>query len=161
MNRFLGVGGIIGGLLQIFVSFVRAANDANLLETLVVIAELGLLLGLLGIFLMYRDRISALGTCGFLLAFLGLSFIAGPDSSLYGLSTFEIGGPVAAAGLILLGSAQLFVSSHPKLAPVAVVAGVVTLAIHQTFSASQLVQIAGGVSLGLGFVLYGTFLVRQ
>ena len=161
MNRFLGVGAILGGLLQIFVSFVRAASDVDLLETLVVMAELGLLLGLLGMFMMYRDRISKLGSVGFVLAFLGLSFIAGPDSTLYGFGAFEIGAPVIAIGLILFAAAQIFISGHPKLAPVTVLAGVGALILHQTVFTANLVQIIGAALVGVGFVFYGVFLVKQ
>ncbi|MGR8948901.1 MAG: hypothetical protein ACU84Q_12695 [Gammaproteobacteria bacterium] len=161
INRVLGMGGIIGGLLKIFLSFVRAANDYDLLETLYVIAELGFLLGLVGMFMMYRDRFSIFGSVGFLMALLGLSFIAGPESSLHGLSAMEIGSPVIAAGLLLFSVDQLFVTGHPKLAPALVAAGICLSVVHETMFFSNILQVVAGVLLGLGFSLYGIFLVRQ
>lgn len=161
MNRLFGVGGIVGGLLKIFLAFVRSAADRDLLQTLYVLTDLGLILGLVGIYMLYRDRFSILGNSGFILALLGLSFISGPQTTLYGVSAYDIGFPVMCCGLALLAAGQLFLAGHPKLAPAIVLAGVVMSVPQLALLATLNLQILASVLIGIGFVLYGAYLIRQ
>lgn len=161
MNRLFGIAAVVGGLLKVFLSFVRSADDLDLLHTLQVIADLGLVLGLVGIYMLFRDRFSFAGHTGFILALLGLSFVAGPDASLYGVGAQEIGFPVICIGLGLLSAAQLFVSGHPKLAPAVLMSGIVFSLLRVEFLAPATGQIVGGVLFGLGFVIYGAYMIRQ
>ena len=161
MNRLLGVAAIIGGLLKIFLSFVRTAQDQELLETLNTAADAGLLLGLLGIYMMFRDRLSFVGNGGFILALLGLSFVVGPEAAIYGKSASAIGTPVIMTGMALFAVAQLLISGHPKLAPGIVLSSCVVTLLSQTTSIFSLGHIAAGVLFGLGFILYGAYLIRQ
>lgn len=161
MNRLFGVGAIVGGLLKVFLAFVRAADDQDLLQALHVLADLGLVLGLVGIYMLFRDRFSLAGHAGFLLALMGLSFIAGPQAAIYGVSAYKIGFPVLCLGLALLAVGQLIVSGHPKLAPSVVIAGVLISLLRVDFLPLLNGQIAGGVLLGTGFILYGAYMIRQ
>ena len=161
MNRLFGVGGIVGGLLKIFLAFVRSAADRDLLQTLYALTDLGLILGLVGIYMLYRDRFSILGNSGFILTLLGLSFISGPETTLYGVNAYDIGFPVMCGGLALLSIGQLFIAGHPKLAPSLVLAGSVMSVPQLELLASLNFQMLASVFFGVGFVLYGAYLIRQ
>ena len=161
MTRLFGVGAIVGGLLKVFLAFVRGAADQDLLEALHVLADLGLVLGLVGIYMLFRDRFSLAGHAGFLLALMGLCFVAGPDAVIYGVSAYKIGFPVICLGLVLLATGQLIISGHPKLAPSVVIGGVLISFLRVDFLPVLNGQILGGVLLGIGFILYGAYMIRQ
>ena len=161
MNRLFGVAAIIGGLLKIFVTFIRTASDKDLLETLYIVADLGLLFGLIGMYFMFRDRFSVLGNIGFVLALAGLSFVVGPDAYLYGKSTSEIAMPVIGAGMLLFAFGQLLISGHPKLAPGIVLISVAVSVLDQVISMTFYAQFTAGMLFGFGFILYGAYLIRQ
>ena len=161
MNRLFGVSGIVGGLLKIFLAFVRSAADRDLLQTLYALTDLGLLLGLVGIYMLYRDRFSILGNSGFILTLLGLSFISGPETTLYGVNAYDIGFPVMCGGLALLAVGQLFIAGHPKLAPSLVLAGAVMSVPQLALLTSLNFELFSSIFVGVGFVLYGAYLIRQ
>lgn len=161
MNRLLGIAAIVGGLLKVFLAFVRSADDLNLLQTLQVIADIGLVLGVVGIYMLFRDRFSVAGHIGFVFSLIGLSLVAGPDAALYGVGAEKIGFPIICCGLGLLSAAQLFVVGHPKLAPAVLLAGIALSLSRVEFLAPIGGQIAGGVLFGMGFIIHGAYMIRQ
>lgn len=159
MIRFFGVCGIAGGVLRLVDSFTAGMEGRDAIQLLYIATDLGLILGLLGLYLVYRDRLSAAGHAGFVLALCGFSVIAGPDAAIFGMGIYWIGAPVIGLGMLLLSFSQLGAEPRNRLGPWSIIASVLIGFCSLPLDNRWLFLISG-LLFGLGFIINGYFVAR-
>ncbi|MBV1886205.1 MAG: hypothetical protein KUG61_03910 [Parvibaculaceae bacterium] len=100
--RSCGYFAIAAGFLEIINGFYLTAGQPNATEVLYVATDLCLLLGLLGWYLQEQDEVGLVGLMGFLLAFFGTAFIAGPSAHIFDVAAYSIGVPIIGVGLLIM-----------------------------------------------------------
>jgi len=157
MLKVFGIGGIIGGLLRIITSFVTATVDPDLLELLYVVTDFGLIIGLVGIYLLHHDSLPIVGHSGFIIALCALSFIAGPDATIFGLSAYEIGSPVIGVGVLMLAITLIRSKSYESKGAMVLVGSIVLGGIALLVPSYPVIFTRSGALFGLGFVMNGLY----
>ena len=142
--------GTIGGDLRIVSAFIPYVPDQPWLELLYGAIDIGLLFGLLAVWLFTAEMVGTVGLCGFVVALAGLASIVGPDSHAFGIDFYMLGATVFMLGLTVL-AIQLVrygaLACAGWLWLVAAAAGAVF-----ALAAAAPALIVSGVALGLGFV---------
>jgi hypothetical protein len=150
--------GIVGGALRIAAAFVPyAANDARL-ETLYAVIDLGLLFGLIAIYLAHATALGAAGLLGFVIAAARVASIVGPDTQAFGVDFYRLGGGAALIGLMVI-SVQALRTGRLRAPAMFWLVGL-ALAIAPTFAPAGLFFVAMGVAFGAGFVTAGLAVLR-
>ena len=155
--KFFGAAGITGGLLKVAVPLLVEPLSSDATELLYSIIDLSLILNLIGFYIVSVEKVRAVGTVGFISMISGLSFIAGPETTLYSRSAYEIGKPIIGIG-ILLASFDLL----PNQSSAAAGLGSLLLSVGLGLAAMLGVQplIFGhlsGLLFGIGFILIGAY----
>ncbi|MFT6311173.1 MAG: hypothetical protein ACJAQS_001544 [Porticoccus sp.] len=150
---------IIGGLLRVIGSFISYDSAAESIEILYIATDICLILGLIGFYSVHRQRLFWLGHLGFAIAICGLSFIAGPETELFGMSVYQLGSPIVGAGLLLLSlnliKAKLCGLAAPMLLAASVVVGLISILVG-----SSVLFVVTGILFGVGFMALGTHIWR-
>jgi hypothetical protein len=152
-------GAIIGGGLRAVATFVPYAADSARLEALYGVIDVGLLFGLIAI---YLDGAAAGGRAaltGFSIALIGMASIVGPDAQAFGIDFYLAGSLVLLVGLSILAAA--FWRAGWSRLPAQAWLLATLLAILGGVSAQPLLIGAGGLVLGLGFVLAGAQILQR
>jgi hypothetical protein len=157
--RLGALGAILGGSLRIAAAFIPYDPVLGWLELLYAAIDIGLLFGLIAIYLTYAEKLGAGGLALFALALAALASIIGPDSHAFGTDWYLLGAGVFLAGLAGLALLLLWhgLARGPASCWIAAFGvGLLTL----SGSASWAIMVSG-VSLGLGFVLAGQALLSR
>ena len=150
---------IAGGSLRILAAFIPYQASSAPLEALYAAIDVGLLFGLIAIYLATAAVTGRTGLAGFALALVGIASILGPDAPAFGIDfylagsfQFLLGLAVLAASLLRAG--QLGITATAWLLALA-------LAILGAVSAMPWLILAAGLALGAGFVAAGTAQARD
>ena len=153
--NFFAVACIIGGFCRIIASFIDYEHTPEIIEVFYMLIDLGLLLGLLGLYILHRSTLSIYGKFGIVTAFCGFAVISGPETTLYNIGIYQIGSPVIGIGVTFMAT-DLIVRNigstwPPLLLLTSVIMGFVSIVLSQ-----QGLFILTGIFFGLGFILLGT-----
>jgi hypothetical protein len=161
LNRLIQLGGIaaiIGGGLRVVATFIPYAAGSAILEILYAVIDVGLLFGLIAIYLGSAEATGRLGLAGFFVSLTGLASIVGPDAPAFGVDFYQLGSAILVLGLVPLAT-QLVRLPDQRLTGAAwlVCAG---LGLVSAVSQSSWTFAAAGAALGTGFALGGAILLR-
>ncbi|MBK8970127.1 MAG: hypothetical protein IPM37_01695 [Hahellaceae bacterium] len=85
---------MVAGMLRIGASFIEYQSGLDTLELFYGVIDLGFILGLVGFYLLFRERLNASGRLGWVISLCGFSLIAGPEALLFGIGIYQIGTPI-------------------------------------------------------------------
>ena len=147
---------IVGGALRIVSTFIPYEANSPGLEALYGVIDLGLMFGLVAVYVVSAEAAGIAGLALFLVALAGVASIVGPDAPAFGIDFYRIGGLVFVAGLAglsvqLLRAGAMRVSAGFWLATFA--ASLSTTVVPQAF-------VVAGLAIGAGYVLAGVELLR-
>ena len=154
--RVGAVAAIIGGVLRIASTFIPYQADLAWLEALYAVIDLGLLVGLIAIYLVSAESVRRLGLVAFLVALAGIASIVGPDAPAFGIDVYRIGALAFVAGLAGLSAMLLragLLRASALLWIAALLAGLASAVWPPAFMVS-------GLCLGAGYVLAGILILR-
>jgi len=146
----------VSGALRIISTFIPYHPETAPLEALYGAIDLGLMFGLLALYLANAERLGPAGPAAFAIAMAGIASIVGPDAAMFGIDFYRIGALIFVGGLALLSAVML-------RAGVMRIVAALWLA---TFLSSLTASIwppafsAAGLLLGVGYVLVGIALLR-
>lgn len=147
---------VVAGGLRIVSTFIPYEADSAPLEALYGVIDVGLLFGLVGVYVVSAEAVGVIGLVAFLAALAGVASIVGPDAQAFGIDFYRIGALVFVTGqaglsVQLLRARRMVPSAVLWIATLA--AALVTIVVPQAFMAS-------GLCLGLGYVLAGVGMQR-
>ena len=150
---FGAIAGVVGGALRVVTAFIPFAPEHALLEALYAVVDIGMMFGLIAVYLTTAEGVGMMGLVGFAVSLVGLSSIVGPDLHEFGIDFYRLGAFVFLLGLSILAvqlirSRQLAATRELWLA--AAVAAI-TFAVLGNMIALTL----SGIALGSGFVAAG------
>ena len=156
--RLGGVAAIVGGGLRVAAAFIPYVPGSAMLESLYAVIDIGLLFGLIAIYLGSAADTGLLELAGFLVSLTGLASIVGPDAPAFGVDLYQLGSAIFVLGLAPL-AVQLVRLRIQRLTGAAWLIsaglGLVSAVSHSTWPFA-----AAGVALGMGFALGGADLVQ-
>jgi hypothetical protein len=148
---------IVAGALRIVSTFIPYEPNSAGLETLYGVIDLGLMFGLIAVYIASAEALGMAGLAFFMIALGGVASIVGPDAPAFGIDFYRIGALVFVAGLAGL-SAQLLRAGLLRLSAALWLAtfasSLVTMIVPQGF-------VAAGLAIGAGYVLAGVELLRM
>lgn len=148
------VAGIFGGALRIVSAFAPESIGPAWQETLWGACDVGLLLGLLAVHLAGDGK----GAPFFVVAFLALASIVGPDATLFGVDFYTAGASVFA---LALGGYAIVLTLSRRLVPAAALWLVCTASgVVAAVTANAFAFVIAGVALGGGYIAAGLALTR-
>lgn len=112
--HFCGYFSVVAGFLEVVVGLQLTTAFPIVTEMLYVGTDLCLLLGFLGWYLYEQEEVGAIGLIGFLIAFWGMAFIAGPSTQIFDVTAYSIGVPIIGVGLLIMCLTSLRSGSIPK-----------------------------------------------
>jgi hypothetical protein len=147
---------IVAGALRIVSTFIPYEPNSAGLETLYAVIDLGLMFGLVAVYLAAAEAVGIAGLGFFLVALAGVASIVGPDAPAFGIDFYRLGALVFVAGLAglsvqLLRCALLRTSAALWLATLA--ASLAMTVIPQAF-------VVAGLAIGAGYLFAGVELIR-
>ena len=156
--RLGGITAIVGGGLRVAAGFITYVPGSAMLEALYAVIDIGLLFGLIAIYLGSAAQTGRPGLAGFCLALTGLASIVGPDAPAFGVDFYQFGSAIFVLGLVPL-AVQLVRLRIQRLTGAAWLIsaglGLVSAVTHSAWAFA-----AAGVALGMGFALGGANLLR-
>jgi len=148
---------MIGGLLRVISSFIPVSEDPDLLQLLYVITDLGLVQGIVGVYLIERKSLSNSGHMGFAITLCALSFISGPEAEIYGVSAYEIGSLPIGLGILMFSIAQLQSGSGHKKGAYVLIGSIVVGVLSILFPSFPQLFVFSGFLFGIGFFINGAY----
>lgn len=150
------VAAIVAGVLRIVSTAIPYAPNSAALEGLYAVIDLGLMFGLVAVYLATAERLGVAGLMFFLVALAGVASIVGPDAPAFGIDFYRAGALVFVAGLAGL-SVQLMRAGALRTTAalwLATFAGsLLTLVAPQAF-------VMAGLAIGTGYLIAGIELLR-
>ena len=153
LETFGAVCGVVGGVLRIIAALVPYAANSPGLEALYFVVDVSLLLGLLSLYLRAQATMGPAFLAAFVLAFIGLASIVGPDTVRFSIDFYQLGSLIFVVGLTLM-SLMLLRCEQMRL-PALLWLGTAAATVFVATTASPLAFTLAGVTLGGGFVLAG------
>jgi hypothetical protein len=153
--RMLGVAAIVGGALRVGSAFIPWSPNDVWLEALAFVIDVLLLFGLMGLYFAHRAKLGLAGFAAFALAEIGIASIVGPDTSAFGIDTYQAGVAAISLSLSLLAIVMLTRRAGPMLAAACWIASTIVGIAGSALGLGELGFLAGGVLFGLGFVAAG------
>jgi hypothetical protein len=154
--RVGAVAAVAGGALRIVSTFVPYTANSPGLEALYGVIDLGLMFGLVTVYVAGAEAVGLAGLGFFFVALAGVASIVGPDAPAFGIDFYRIGALVFVAGLAGL-SVQLLraglMRASAVLWLVTFAASLATVVLPQAF-------IVAGLAIGAGYVFAGVELLR-
>jgi hypothetical protein len=148
---------IVAGALRIVSTFIPYEANSPGLEALYGVIDLGLMFGLIAVYIASAEAVGIIGLALFLVALAGVASIVGPDAPAFGIDFYRIGALVFVAGLAGL-SVQLLRAGLMRMSAVlwlgTFAASLATIVAPQAF-------VAAGLAIGAGYVLAGLELLRS
>ena len=146
--------------MRVISCFIDYESATESIEILYIATDLCLILGLIGFYSVYRVHLFWLGHLGFAIAICGLSFIAGPETELFGVSVYQSGSPIVGVGVLLLSFNLIGAKLCGFVAPVSLVASMVVGLISLLVGGSLLFVVTGAL-FGVGFMALGVQVWRS
>ena len=141
----------VSGALRIASTFIPYQPGSPALETLYGVIDLGLMFGLVALYLANAERLGALGLAAFAIALAGVASIVGPDALMSGVDFYRIGALTFVSGLALLSAVML----RTGVMRVAAVLWLATFVSSLTASIWPPAFMAAGLFLGAGYIVAG------
>ena len=146
---------IAAGALRIASTFIPYEPNSAGLEALYGVIDLGLMFGLVAVYVASAEAVGMIGLALFLVALAGVASIVGPDAPAFGIDFYRAGALVFVAGLAglsvqLLRAGLMRLSAGLWLATFA--ASLATMVLPQAF-------VVAGLAIGGGYVLAGVELL--
>ena len=139
-------------------AFVPYEPQSLPLELLYFVIDVGLLFGLVGIYVYRAQTLGAAGFAGAALALMGQAMIVGPDATLDGFNTYDAALPIIVAGLAILSIQIIRTQCYPAwigwlwiATPVLSLGGTVA-------GAAEFGFLLGGTAYGMAFLGAGAAL---
>jgi len=151
--RCASLAAIVAGVLRILSSFLGSTGDD--IELLYLVIDLGLLVGLTGIYLSAHERTGILGFVGFAIAFPAAALIVGPDGVLYGVNLYQLGAGLLVLGLAILGAAQLRARIGRTMSSLAWIVAFVAALATTIAGIRGPALVVTGVAFGFAFIAAG------
>lgn len=141
----------VSGALRIASTFIPYQAESPTLEALYCVIDLGLMLGLIALYLANAERLGAAGLAAFVIALAGVASILGPDAAMFGVDFYRIGALTFVSGLALLSLIML------RAGVMRIVAALWLATFLSSLAASVWPPafMAAGVFLGLGYLTAG------
>jgi hypothetical protein len=141
---------VLGGALRVASAFIPYTPQSPGLEALYAVIDMSLLFGLVAIYTREAEGLGWPGLVSFIVAFVGLASIVGPDATTFGIDWYQVGASIAALGLAMLGVVLL---TARRL----IVAALCWIAVPIAALAAppQLGFLMAGCLFGVGFVMAG------
>jgi hypothetical protein len=161
MDRFIGFGavaGAIGGALRIAAAFIPYVSETAWLEALYAACDLGMMFGLIGVYLATAERVGLAGLATFAVALAALASIVGPDSQAFGIDFYRVG--AAAFALALATFAATLLVARVFAASAVFWIACAALGIIASGTGNVPAFIGAGLALGAGFITAGVTLLR-
>lgn len=155
LMRFGAWAAMAAGVLRIASTFIPYEANSAPLETLYAIIDLGLVFGLIAIYLATAGAVGRIGLLAFVVALSGVTSIVGPDTVTFGVDLYRIGALVFVLGLGVL-ALQFF---RARILRAAAALWLLTLASSLASAFISQAFLAAGLTLGAGYVLAGMFLL--
>lgn len=162
MRRLISFGavcGVIGGGVRIAAAFIPYTPETAWLEALYAVTDIGMLFGLLGVYLFAAEALGAIGFLFFVIAFTALASIVGPDARMFGIDFYRLGASAFSLALAALAAMMLFKRVLPLAALLWIACFALGLAASITGNAMALA--AAGVALGAGYIAASISYWRQ
>jgi hypothetical protein len=154
--RIGAAAAIMAGALRIVSTAIPYEPNSAGLEALYGVIDLGLMFGLVAVYLATAEMLGMAGLAFFLIALAGVASIVGPDAPAFGVDFYRAGALVFVVGLAGL-SAQLLraglMRTSATLWLLTLVASLLTLVAPQAF-------VIAGLAIGTGYVIAGVELLR-
>lgn len=155
----MGLGALastVSGALRIISTFIPYQPALPALEALYGVIDLGLMLGLIALYVAHAERLGARGLVAFAIALAGVASIVGPDAAMFGVDFYRTGALTFVSGLALLSLVMLRVGVMQLVAAL----WLATFLSSLTASVWPPAFMAAGVLLGLGYLTAGIGLLR-
>lgn len=155
--RFGAWAAILAGVLRFASSFIPYEANSPSLEALYGVIDLGLMFGLIAVYLATAEAIGLAGVAAFLVALTGVASIVGPDSTQFGIDFYRVGALIFVVGLAALAIQLL---RARILRPTAILF-LLTLAASLATPVLPQAFLAAGLALGTGYILAGLSLLSE
>ncbi len=155
---FCALAAIVGGALRIVAPLMTPMFDAPATEALYAVIDLGMLFGLVGVYVQTADRLGPIALVAFVTAFAALASIVGPDPTLFGIDFYRMGASVFSVAL----GAFATTLAHGRMHRTAAGLWMISPAMGATALILTGPWLAGaGMTLGAGFVFAGLASMRE
>ena len=155
VRRFAAAAALLGGALRVGTSFLTWDSGVGWLEALALVTDVGLLFGLMGVFLDTHEQIGVWGLLTFAAAEAGIASIIGPDTVAFGIDTYQVGVVVISVALFLFSLELRRRRAGPPLATGLWMASTVTAVAAGAAGRREFGFVVGGFLFGLGFIATG------
>lgn len=162
IDRLVGFGaiaGAVGGALRIAAACIPYGPDAAWLEALYAACDLGMLFGLVAVYLATAERVGRAGLVTFAVGFAALASIVGPDAHAFGVDFHSAGATVFALALAAFAVTLLVAQTFVIAGALWIACGTLGAAASATGSGAAFVS--AGLALGAGFIAAAVSLVRS
>jgi hypothetical protein len=159
LAAFGAVCAVVGGGLRIASTFIPWAPASPWLETLYGVIDIGLLFGLIAVYLRTAERIGMVGLFFFVVSLAAEASIVGPVAVMFGIDFYQVGCAVLLVGLLGLSVQML------RVGVLRIPAGLWLASAVSGFGAnatgSKLGVLAAGAVLGVGFLCAGVLILHR
>lgn len=154
--RLGALASTVSGALRIASTFIPYQPESPALEALYGVIDIGLMFGLLALYLAKAERLGTAGLAAFVIAMAGIASIVGPDASMAGIDFYRIGALTFVGGLALLALVML----RAGVMRIVAALWLATFLSSLTASVWPPAFMAAGLLLGAGYILNGIALLR-
>jgi hypothetical protein len=144
--QILGSAAVVGGALRVGSSFIPWASGVPWLEALAFVID--------------GAQLGWFGFVAFALAETGIGSIIGPDTTAFGIDTYQAGVAAISIGLVLLSLQMLLRRAGSAIAAVCWILSLAAGVGGGAMGQADRGFFAGGILFGLGFVIAGAGLLR-
>lgn len=152
--RIYATACVVSGVLRAVSSFIDYESAPESIELLYMVIDLGFILGLIGFYSLYRQKMSWLGHSGFIVSICGFALIAGPEAKIFNVGIYQIGSPIIGIGILLLSVEIIRAHLIGLVAPISLIASVL-LGVASMFTGVPYLFTVTGILFGAGFVALG------
>ncbi|MBP6014678.1 MAG: hypothetical protein KBA31_20795 [Alphaproteobacteria bacterium] len=153
--RLAGLAALAAGLMRIGSSFLTWDSTVAWQELLATGIDVLLLFGLMGIYFAHRAALGWLGLAAFVAAEAGVGSIIGPDTTVFGVDTYQAGVVAISVGLALLAIVMLIRRAGSAAAAFCWISSLIVGLAGGAFGEPAFGFFLGGILFGLGFVAGG------
>lgn len=157
---FAATAALLGGTLRIVSSWIDWAPGVGWLEALALVIDLALLFALVGIYMRSMDEVGTVGLVSFVATESGIASIVGPDTTAFGIDTYQAGVAVISIALALFGVVHIRRRTAFVRAAWLWIASTLTASLAMAVGAAGTGFLVGGILFGAGFVVAGLELRR-
>jgi hypothetical protein len=159
--RLAAAAAILGGALRVGTAFLVWNPEAAWLEALALVIDLSCLFGLFGLYLPHREPLGRAGAVAFVISASGIASIVGPDTTAFGIDTYQAGVTTVSLGLSLLSALMLRRRSGSAAAAWLWMASTIAGLLGFVTGRPETGFFIGGVLFGLAFVADGVAAMRH